>query len=175
MVLASAPPAWSPPFPGGGGGCGGGGGGGGLGDGGGGCGCGGPLPAAVVAASVVAAAVPVKFARSSPVAPAKSPFVEVSRSSPVDLAISSPVTVVRSSKSTPLVAGRALVSLAALLPQSQQRRDFPGARPCAADLCTDGLRQAILVEFQGKELSNSSVVALRHSLEDRLGVGRDGL
>ena len=62
-----------------------------------------------------------------------------------------------------------------LLPQVQQQDGSPGTRLCAAGLRTNDLRQAILVEFEGKDLSSLSVVALRHSLEGRLGLGRDGL
>ena len=45
----------------------------------------------------------------------------------------------------------------------------------AAALSLADLRQAILLEFQRKDLSTLSVVVLRHSIEDRLGLGRDGL
>ena len=67
------------------------------------------------------------------------------------------------------------LSLHELLPHSQQQDGSPGARLRAVDLRINDLRQTILVEFEGKDVSCLSVVALRHSLEGRLGLGRDDL
>ena len=74
--------------------------------------------------------------------------VDVARSSSVDVARSSSVVVARSSPSAP---------------------DLQQAVTVAA------LQQAILLEFQDRDLSTLSVVALRYSIEARLGLGRDGL
>ena len=49
------------------------------------------------------------------------------------------------------------------------------ARPCAADLSDAALREAILLEMQGQDLSCLSATALRFALEEHLGFGRDGL